>query len=248
MACRKHYRAELLAGAASNQLVSSSLACSVGASDQSHCAGPQLSCGLTLLPCLHHQLLLPAHYCIVLYCTVDIILYFTLRGADTLISPLTRRNGVQRQTVLQSSPPPPPAQQLHLHPTHQFTCKESLVSTANFRDPVSSTHPPHQSLWFAWRASWWDVSTRMPCRSPQALPLTHPTLVPSPHRLSHHILHVTVIVCDLLHDLARSVYNNSHSLIRHRRLPSHWNSIRSHATWSKGISHVDLLIRKFGLP
>jgi hypothetical protein len=116
MACRKHYRAELLAGAASNQLVSSSLACSVGASDQSHCAGPQLSCGLTLLPCLHHQLLLPAHYCTVLYCTVDIILYFTFRGADTLISPLTRRNGVQRQTVLQSSPPPPPpAQQLHLH-------------------------------------------------------------------------------------------------------------------------------------
>ena len=127
-------------------------------------------------------------------------------------------------------------------------CKESLVSTANFRDPVSSTHPPHQSLWFAWRASWWDVSTRMPCRSPQALPLTHPTLVPSPHRLSHHILHVTVIVCDLLHDLARSVYNNSHSLIWHRRLPSHRNEVHSHAIRSKVISHVDLLIRKFGLP
>jgi hypothetical protein len=44
-----------------------------------------------------------------------------------------------------------------------------------------------------------NVCTRMPCRSPQALPLTHPTLEPSPHRLSHHATRDVVIVCDLTH-------------------------------------------------
>ena len=82
--------------------------------------------------------------------------------------------------------------------------------------------------------------------SPAAHP-SNPCAITAPC-VSSHPTRDGVIVCDLLHDLARSVYNNTHSLIRHRRLPSHWNSIRSHATWSKVISHVDLLIRKFGLP
>ena len=82
--------------------------------------------------------------------------------------------------------------------------------------------------------------------SPAAHP-SNPCAITAPS-VSSHPTRDGVIVCDLIHDLARSVYNNIHSLIRHRRLPSHRNNIHSHAIRSKVMSHVDLLIRKFGLP
>jgi hypothetical protein len=147
----------------------------------------------------------------------------------------------------------------YIHRPIQFPCKESLVSAANFRDPVSSTHPPHQSLWFAWRASWWDGIYKDPVpisSSPAAHP-SNPGAVPSLlHRIaspvSSHPTRDGVIVCDVLHRLARSVYNNSHSLLRHRRLPCHWHSIRSHTIWSNipcGPPHqkIRFTLTNFGL-
>jgi hypothetical protein len=111
-----------------------------------------------------------------------------------------------RYNITQFSPPPPP-QQPHLHRPIQFPCKESLVSAANFRDPVSSTHPPHQSLWFAWRASWWDgiYKDAVPISSSPAAHPSNPCAVPSLlHRIAcliTSILHVTVwlsVMCSII--------------------------------------------------
>jgi hypothetical protein len=67
-----------------------------------------------------------------------------------------------------------------------------------------------------------------PCRSP-IQPLCC-AITTASHRLSHHIYPTRdgVVVCDVLHHLATSVYNNGHSLLRHRRLSCHWHNIHSH--------------------